>query len=112
MYDFLSLPLLVRPNSVIPIGNQADKPNYDYSDGITLQIYQLDDGKDVQVEIPSLDGKIGTIFDVKRDGKSIRITRQGSAKPWNASVIGIETVDGKTLIQAGEQDNEISFHLA
>ena len=29
-HDFLSLPLLVRPNSVIPIGNRTDKPDYDY----------------------------------------------------------------------------------
>jgi alpha-D-xyloside xylohydrolase len=60
VHDFMSLPLLVRPNSVIPIGNRADKPDYDYSDGVTLQIYQLEDGKQVSVETPGLDGRIET----------------------------------------------------
>ncbi len=61
---FMSLPLLVRPNSVIPIGDHTDKPDYDYSDQVTLQVYQLEDGKPVHVEIPTLDGKIETSFDI------------------------------------------------
>ncbi len=29
-HDFMSLPLLVRPNTVIPIGSRTDRPDYDY----------------------------------------------------------------------------------
>src|SRR5215208_2408478 len=58
IHDFMSLPLFVRPNSVIPLGSHSDRPDYDYSDNVTLQIYQLEDGNQVSVEIPTLDGKI------------------------------------------------------
>ena len=44
-HDFMSLPLLVRPNSVIPVGSRTDRPDYDYTDGLTLQVYQLEDGR-------------------------------------------------------------------
>ena len=57
-HDFMSLPLLVRPNSVVPIGIHNDKPDYDYCDGVTLQVYQLEDGKQINVEVPALDGTI------------------------------------------------------
>ena len=90
----MSLPLLVRPNSVIPIGNQTDKPDYDYSENITLNIYQLENGKEIQVEIPSLNGKIETTFEIKRNENMIQIQRQGSPKAWNVSLIGMETADG------------------
>ena len=96
----MSLPLLVRPNSVIPMGNRTDKPDYDYSDGVTLQIFSLDDGYSTKVEIPSLDGKIETTFEIKRKGNNIHIQRHGPAKPWNV------TLDGSTITKLEKQINE------
>ena len=109
-HDFLSLPLLVRPNSIIPIGKHDDRPDYEYSDGLTLQVYQLQDGKHSSVEIPSLDGTIQTRFDFNRDGQEIQAARQGPALPWTILLVGIreveavqdmetETVAGGTLIK-------------
>jgi alpha-D-xyloside xylohydrolase len=85
-HDFLSLPLLVRPNSVLPVGSRSDRPDYDYSDGVTLQAYQLEDGKQLSIEIPDLDGKIEARFDVKRAGATINIRRHGPAKQWSVSL--------------------------
>ena len=65
-HDFLSLPLLVRPNSVIPVGSHTDRPDYDYAEGVTLQVYQLEEGEKVRVEIPTVDEIIETSFDIKR----------------------------------------------
>jgi alpha-D-xyloside xylohydrolase len=92
-HGFTSLPLLVRPSSVIPIGNRTDKPDYDYSDGVTLQVYQLEDRKQARVEIPTLGGKIEAIFDIKREGNIIHIQRQGSSNAWNVLLIGIDAVE-------------------
>jgi alpha-D-xyloside xylohydrolase len=84
----MSLPLLVRPNSVIPMGRHTDKPDYDYSDGVTLQLYSLDDGLTARVEIPSLDGKIETVFEIERKGNTIHIQRHGPDKAWNVARSG------------------------
>jgi alpha-D-xyloside xylohydrolase len=116
-HDFLSLPLLVRPNSVIPIGRRTDKPDYDYSDGVTLQVYQLEDGKQVRVEIPALDGKIETSFDIKREGNMIHMQRQGLSTPWNVLLIGAKSVEnasiinGSAFIEAGARVNELNIQL-
>jgi alpha-glucosidase (family GH31 glycosyl hydrolase) len=40
-HSFMSVPLLARPGSVIPVGAVEDRPDYDYADGVTLQVYQL-----------------------------------------------------------------------
>ncbi|HLO18767.1 MAG TPA: TIM-barrel domain-containing protein, partial [Anaerolineales bacterium] len=116
-HDFMSLPLLVRPNSVIPIGNHNDKPDYDYSDGVTLQVYQLEAGKQTRVEIPTLDGKIETTFEIKREGSAVRIQRQGLSKPWNVLLVGIESVEnaeiinGSALIKVNSETNELNLQI-
>ena len=91
-YDFMSLPLMVRPNSVIPLGNRSDRPDYDFSDGITLQIYQMEDGRSARVEIPSVDGKIESVFEIERRGNVIHVERNGPAKAWNVTT-GDSTVN-------------------
>lgn len=40
-YDFFSLPLYVRENSIIPIGANNTVPDYDYAENITLHIFAL-----------------------------------------------------------------------
>jgi len=101
----------VRPNSVIPIGNRTDKPDYDYSENVTLNIYQFENGKQVRVEIPDLDGKIETIFEIKRNENIIHIQRLGPSKAWNVSLMGMETVDDSTLIKVDAKSNELKIEL-
>ena len=105
-HDFMSLPLLVRPNSVIPMGSRNDRPDYDYSDGVTLHIYSMDDEYSTKVEIPSLDGKIETSFEIERKGNDIYIRRHGAAKEWNVAW------PGKPILKFKTQISETNFHLA
>ena len=42
-YDYFSLPLFARENSVIPIGSSRVRPDYDYTDGLTLHKFALKD---------------------------------------------------------------------
>ena len=123
MHDFMSLPLLVRPNTVIPIGHRTDRPDYDYSNDVTLQVYQLEDNKHVQIEIPTLDGKIETMFTAVRDADQIHIQRQGVSKPWNVWLMSMTNVsnvedakfqisNGSTLIKADPQTKDLKIQLS
>jgi len=104
-HDFMSLPLLVRPNSVIPIGSHTDKPDYDFSDGVTLHIFSMDDDYSANVEIPSLDGKIETTFEVERKGNTLHIQRHGPAKAWNVAL------SGSALTQIEKHINEAKIQM-
>ena len=99
-HDFMSLPLLVRPNSMIPMGSHTNKPDYDFSDGVTLHIYNLNDGQSTKVEIPALDGKIETTFEIERKGNTIHIQRHGPAKAWNIALPGTPPVQVEKQINA------------
>jgi alpha-D-xyloside xylohydrolase len=104
-HDFMSLPLLARPNAVIPLGNLTDRPDYDFSDEVTLHILSMEDGNSSNVEIPSLDGKIETVFEIERRGDTIHIQRQGPAKAWNVAR------GGTTVARMEKHVNEGDIHL-
>ena len=56
-YDYFSLPLYVREGSIIPIGENEERPDYDYTHGTTLRIYELREGKTAKIRIPTVDGR-------------------------------------------------------
>ena len=41
VYDFFSLPVYVRENTILPVGGCADTPVYDYAQGLTLRLYAI-----------------------------------------------------------------------
>jgi alpha-D-xyloside xylohydrolase len=111
-HDFTSLPLLGRPNSVIPLGSHMDRPDYDYSEGITLHICELEDGRTVEIHIPDVTGRVATTFTVARTGSEILIERDGPAKSWNVRVMGTKTADGLTIVSADSKTGRLKIQLA
>jgi alpha-D-xyloside xylohydrolase len=99
-HGFESLPLMVRPNSVLAVGSHEDRPDYDYGEGVTLQVYELADGKSVAAVIPSVAGDVDVRFEAKREGRTITVERQGASKRWQLLLVGIEavaSVEGGTI---------------
>ena len=91
--DFMNLPLLVRPNTVLPMNTTTDRPDYDYSNDVILKVFQLENGRHVQVEIPDLSGNAESLFDVQRANDVIRIERQGLPKAWKILLVGIHSIE-------------------
>lgn len=110
-HDFMSLPLLVRPNSVIPIGGEAGRPDYVYSENVTLNLYQLENGREVRVEIPLLDGSIDTTFTIWLDENNLHIQRKGPERFWNVSLVGMETTDGLKIIKIDAQISDLKIQV-
>jgi alpha-D-xyloside xylohydrolase len=91
-HDFMSLPLMVRPNSVIAVGSQDGRPDYDYGDGVTLQVYELADGGNATTVIPSVKGDVDATFEVWREERTIAVGRRGASKRWHLLLVGILSV--------------------
>ena len=91
VHDFMSLPLMARPGSVIPVGSVDGRPDYDYADGVTLHVYALEDGQSATVRIPDLQGVTQAAFRVTRSGDRITVETD-SAKPWKLVLHGMDGV--------------------
>ena len=48
-HELNSLPLYVREGAVLPIGSHADRPDYDYLDGLTLRVYPGAQPRDLEL---------------------------------------------------------------
>jgi alpha-D-xyloside xylohydrolase len=92
-HDFFGLPLMVRPNSVIPVGALDDRPDYDYADGVTFHVFELADGGAASTIVPSAEGSPALFLEVRRMGKTLHVTAHGGAeKPWQVLMRGVTAV--------------------
>jgi len=101
-HDYMSLPLLVRPNSVIVVGNHDTRPDYDYAADFTLRVYQMADGATANAVIPAVDGSALVTFSTERTGETLTITWKGSPLRWQVLMAGIPTV---TSVAGGSADS-------
>ncbi len=55
-HGFDTVPLYVRQGAAIGIGSHADRPDYDYLDGLTVRLYGADEVLDLTVRVVQPDG--------------------------------------------------------
>lgn len=76
-HDYHSLPLMIRPNTVLALGNNDQKPDYDYADGVSLLVSAFDEGAEAKIEIPDLKGETVMTVTAKRVGDEIHLHVEG-----------------------------------
>ncbi|MBQ6529032.1 MAG: alpha-xylosidase, partial [Clostridia bacterium] len=65
-YDFMSLPLFVREGTILPLGCNDDRPDYDYTD-CTLHLYGMKDQTETSVRIISKDGALADTISIRME---------------------------------------------
>ena len=88
VHGFDSLPLYVRPGAVIPVGSRDDRPDYDYLDGLTLEVFPGGTSRELTVTTP--DGAAAT-FTVERGESSVAVSST-SARDFAVRIVGGATV--------------------
>ena len=73
-YDYFSLPVYVRENTLLAMGAEEDRPDYDYTKDVQLQLYALKDGCEADCEITDLKGNIVLTAKASRTGNKITVT--------------------------------------
>ncbi|TCN01267.1 alpha-D-xyloside xylohydrolase [Paenibacillus sp. BK033] len=104
-HGYSSIPLLVRPNTLLAVGNNNQKPDYDYADNVTLHLFELEDGATAKAVIHDLNGQPQATAKAARTGSTIEISYEGTGKPWQVVLRGIEqaaAVEGADSQQTSE----------
>lgn len=89
-YDFFSLPLFVRENTILPVSTRNDKPDYDYTDGLTLRVYQLADGAEALRTVCDQDGRQVLTAKAVRNGNTITVTLSGAFEGVKVEQVGTD----------------------
>ena len=72
-HGYLSIPLMVRENSIVCLGSTEGRPDYDYGDHAELCLYSLKDGKEASTVIYGMDQREELIMTASRNGNQIHI---------------------------------------
>ncbi|MGM7697756.1 alpha-xylosidase [Microbacterium sp. A84] len=84
-HDYLSVPLRVRPGTVLPWGAIDSRPDYEWPDGVTLRCFELPDGYDEVTVVPGLAGS-STSFRVRREGSRVVASSADATASWSLQV--------------------------
>jgi alpha-D-xyloside xylohydrolase len=88
-HGFMSLPLYVAPNTVLPWGDQTERPDYDYARGTTLRVFELADGASAPFVVVSPQGRVAARGTVGRQGTRYTATvSEGALQQWCLDVDG------------------------
>ncbi|MET3808034.1 alpha-D-xyloside xylohydrolase [Nakamurella sp. UYEF19] len=77
-----SLPLLVRPGTVLPIGSRSDTTEYDPAHGVSLHLFELPDGFASEAVVGS------ARFSLQRSGSRVTARRLAGHQPWSVVIDG------------------------
>ncbi|BCG07647.1 alpha-xylosidase [Buttiauxella agrestis] len=104
-HDFQSLPVYVRDNTLLALGNNDQKPDYAWHEGTGFQLFNLDDGREALCEVPAADGSVIFTLKVRREGNTLAVQCDGQAKDWTLCLRNIGNVKGvkQGKSAAGEQ---------
>lgn len=70
-HSYLSIPLMVKENSIIVLGSCDEKPDYDYGDHAEIRIYSLKDGAKTSSVVYGMDQKEEIYITAEKDKNHI-----------------------------------------
>ena len=51
VYDYFSLPVFVRENTVLAMGENDQLPDYEYAENVVLHLFEIKDGAKITTEV-------------------------------------------------------------
>lgn len=99
-HGFLSLPVYVRDNTLLALGNNDQRPDYAWHEGTAFHLFNLQDGHETVCEVPAADGSVIFTLKAARTGNTITVTGAGEAKNWTLCLRNVVKVNG---LQGGSQ---------
>ena len=97
-HGYLSVPLLVRENSIVAIGAHDDKPDYDYGEDTELRIYEpaadttitetvygMDGSEEIKISVTTEEGRISVSVDTGKT-VSVRLVNRKAKAVENAEM--------------------------
>ena len=116
------IPLFVRENTLLTVGAHEDRPDYDFLDGLTLELFALADGAEANAVVHGPTGVEQARFSATRTGGAIEVRGSGGRglklrlrQSANARVVDggsvLETAQSGTLVAWPEPSKPLKLVL-
>ena len=92
-FDYFSMPLLARPNSILAVGSHEERPDYDFANGVTLNLVCFEEGAQAETIVTDVTGKAVLWVKAKREGGRILVHTEGRDQKLTCKVLGGEELE-------------------
>lgn len=109
VHSYLSVPMMVKENSIIAVGSCDSRPDYDYRKDVSLLAYELQDGVKAETNVLDMQQNETLHVSVLKEGKNITIESKGMDSGWNLilkNLTNVSEVDG-ALFKVDGSDTKI-----
>lgn len=110
-HSYLSVPMMIKENSIIPMGVENSKPDYDYRKDVSLLAYELKEGVKASTKVLDMDNNEKLSVEVLRSENRIVVESIGTNEPWILvlkDVTNVESVEGAEFIL---EENDIKIKV-
>jgi alpha-D-xyloside xylohydrolase len=90
-YDFMSLPLYVRPNTLLPVGSSHTRPDYAYHENLVVRVYELANGASATCVIPGIQGNVVARISACRSGDRLEFEWDGALPGVRFELMGMRS---------------------
>jgi alpha-D-xyloside xylohydrolase len=97
-HGYMSLPIMVRPGSIIALGADDSRPEYDYADDVVFHVFEPTEGSDSTASVVSTEGREEAALSVRREAGQLIINHRGARKQWS---VCLRNVRGVNRVEAG-----------
>jgi len=110
-HGYFSLPLLARPNSILPLGSNISRPDYEYADGIVFHLFELDNDKTAAFEVCDCRGNIEGELVVSRKENKLTIITKNLKKTRSLCLRNIHRVNSSSGAEAKDSKEGLLLTL-
>ena len=100
-HDYFSLPLMVRPGTILPLGISDTQVEYDYTEGLTLAVSWMEDGAQTEIGLVDQKGALRGYARASREDRQITVEVSGDIGSWDARLLAqkgnARREDGKVI---------------
>ncbi|MCL2717380.1 MAG: alpha-xylosidase [Lachnospiraceae bacterium] len=108
-YDYLSLPLYVKENSIIVTGNTDDRPDYTFAEKPLVSIYALKEGQTASASVYEKDGNVSEKMQITATNKDGQIlVKVTSAGEYTVRLVNFTAEKGSADFTQDGSDTLIS----
>ena len=92
-HGYMSVPLMARPNSIVAVGPNESRPDYDFAENVCYHLFEPEDGTSKSAAVYAHDGTVEAAVTVTRTANVINIEPTGddSGKPWSVCLRGVQS---------------------
>ncbi len=102
-FDYFSLPLYVKENSVLPLGGTSQKPEYNYLENMVLNIYEPLNNTPIEMKISSINQKETIRVKIEKQDENIIV--EVDRVPLNCSAVIVNSEKYKEAIILMDKKN-------